>query len=171
MSAARRIGLLSAMCAAAIMFSYAEALVPVPFVPIPAFKIGFANIVILLVLDLFGAKAAFMTAAVRCAVMSLLFGSLMSGVFSIFGTIAAVVMMTILKHTKIFGLYGVSVAGAAAHNCGQVVAGCIFYSTAVFAYLPYLMICSLVSGVLIALVTDLVRPALKKAIDGGKSNG
>lgn len=153
------------------MFSYLEALVPVPFVPIPAFKIGFANIVILLVLDLFDAKAAFMTAAVRCAVTSLLFGSLMSGVFSIFGTAAAVIVMTILKRTKLFGLYGVSVAGAAAHNCGQVLAGCLFYSTAVFAYLPYLMVCSLVSGVVIALATDLVRPALMKVINGGKSNG
>ena len=59
-------------------------------------------------------------------------------------------------------VYGVSVGGAAAHNCGQIAAAVLTLgSTAPLAYLPVLLAASLLTGA----VTGVAAVCLFRALD------
>ena len=56
-------------------------------------------------------------------------------------------VMALLLRVRGLSLYGVSMAGAAAHNTGQVLAAmAVLGSGAPLVYLPPLLLCSLVTG-------------------------
>ena len=64
-------------------------------------------------------------------------------------------------------IYGVSIAGAAAHNTGQVAAAVVTLgSFAPVAYLPVLLIVSLFTGALTGFVAALLFAALDKTSTG-----
>lgn len=162
-SAARTAAYCAMLCAAAMLFSYAESLIPIGIVPIPGFKIGFANIAIMAVVYRFGGKYALLVNAVRSILTAMLFGGLTSAIFSLGGGTLAVLAMTAVKRLRCFSIYSVGIAGAAAHNIGQLIAASVILKTAaVFAYLPWLMICSLICGVLIAMLTALCLNAFTR---------
>ena len=55
--------------------------------------------------------------------------------------------MSIVRRTRLFSVYGVSVLGAAAHNMGQIlVAMFLMNSVYVAGYLPYLLAVSVFTG-------------------------
>ena len=55
--------------------------------------------------------------------------------------------MALALHAPCLSLFGVSIAGAAAHNTGQILAALwVLRTTAPLAYLPPLLLCSLVTG-------------------------
>ncbi len=58
-------------------------------------------------------------------------------------------------------VYGVSIGGAAAHNCGQMAAALITLgNTAVLGYLPFLLVVSLFTGALTGFVSALLLRAM-----------
>ena len=60
-------------------------------------------------------------------------------------------------------LLGVSVAGAAAHNIGQVLAAAVWMQTgAVTAYLPFLLVMSVPLGLVTGLTAAVVLGHMKK---------
>ena len=64
---------------------------------------------------------------------------------------------------KFCSLLGVSVAGAAAHNIGQVIAAIIWMQTgAVVAYLPLLLVMSVPLGLVTGLTCAIVLSHMKK---------
>ena len=66
-------------------------------------------------------------------------------------------------------VYGVSVGGAAAHNCGQVCAALITLgSTAPLYYLPFLLLVSLFTGALSGLITAFLFRAMAHTPYGTK---
>lgn len=162
LSIARKTAYLSAFCAVAIIFSYVETLIPINIVPIPSFKIGFANIPILIVLICFSLKSALMISIARTVVISLLFSNLTAVILSISGSVLALVFMWVALKAKVFSIYGISVLGATAHNIGQLIAASILIkSTAILGFLPYLMICSLITGIAIGLLVVYTLKILK----------
>ena len=61
-------------------------------------------------------------------------------------------------------VYGVSVGGAAAHNCGQVAAAMLTLgSSAPLAYLPFLLLVSVFTGALTGFVAALLFRAMRHA--------
>lgn len=153
LTAARKTAYLSAFCAVAIIFSYVEILIPVNVVPIPGFKLGFANIPILIVLISFSLKSALMVSITRTVVITLLFSNLTAAALSISGSVLSLICMWLLLKTKLFSIYGVSVFGATTHNIGQLIAAAILIkSSAVYYVLPYLMLLSILTGFIIALL-------------------
>ncbi|HIS63819.1 MAG TPA: Gx transporter family protein, partial [Candidatus Avoscillospira avistercoris] len=63
------------------------------------------------------------------------------------GGLLALLVMAALKRCKRLSLYGISMAGAAAHNIGQLsVAALVLGSSYVWAYLPFLLLVSLATG-------------------------
>ena len=101
---------------------------------------------------------------VRCTLGALFAGNASALLFSLLGGLCALGMMTALKKCRIFSLYGVSVGGAAAHNCGQVLAAMLTLgSTAPLAYLPLLLVVSVFTGALNAFVSSLLLRAMKYA--------
>ena len=102
---------------------------------------------------------------VRVTLASLLMGSVTAFLFSLFGGLLALFVMWALLHAegKFCSLLGVSVAGAAAHNIGQIAAAVLWMkTTAVLAYLPYLLLMSVPLGLVTGLVCAVVLTHMKK---------
>ena len=68
-------------------------------------------------------------------------------IFSLLGGFSAMLVMILLSKSRHLSIYGVSVGGAAAHNCGQIAAACLTLgSMAPLYYLPILLGASLITG-------------------------
>jgi heptaprenyl diphosphate synthase len=135
----------------------------IPAAPVPGLKLGLANIVTLIALDRLGARAAAGIVAVRCTLMAVLIGPLGSLAFSLTGGLLALAVMAGVRTRKAFSVYGVSVAGAAAHNLGQTAAAAVVLGTpAVFGYLAYLFPLSVPMG----LATAWLRRRAGRIMEG-----
>lgn len=158
---AKKYSTLALFCAAAIIFSYVEILIPLP-VPIPFFKLGLSNIAILSALYFFSLKETVMIAAARTIVVALLFGSVVSLIFSLIGSTLSLSVMYPLKKCGKFSIFGVSVGGATAHNIGQCAAAAILVgSKPILFYFPFLMVCAVVTGMFVGAVSGIVINRLK----------
>ena len=65
--------------------------------------------------------------------------------------------MQVLKYgyNKLFSILGISIGGAAAHNTGQILmASLMMRNTAIFAYLPILLLAGMVMGFVTAVVAQ-----------------
>lgn len=165
MTAARKTAVLGMLCAAAVLCSYAETLIPFSIIPVPGFKIGLANVVIMLILYRFSFGSAFIVNVVRSVVIALLFSGITSAIFSLCGGTLALIAMFAVKRCRFFSIYAAGVLGAVMHNIGQLLAAAILLKTAsVFAYLPWLMLCSLICGLMIAAITSLCTSAFERLI-------
>ena len=139
------------MSALAAIMGYVEYLIPVSF-PVPGVRLGLANVMILPVLYLFGLPEAFTVSLVRVCLTGLLFGNLFGIFYSLTGTVFSLFTMTALMRTKRFSVIGVSAAGGAMHNLGQLTAAAVVTeSTAIFRYLPVLLIAGDATGCIIGL--------------------
>lgn len=120
-------------------------------VPIPGAKIGLANIVTLVVLATERPWMLWAVTGGRIVLAALLTGTLFSVSFalSVGGSLAALVVMGLLKRTlpNVFSLYGISISGAVAHNCGQLLTLYLLVpGTGIFHLLPWALLLALPSG-------------------------
>lgn len=144
----------------AIVVSLLERFVPLQaIIPLPGLKLGLANCIILLVLLKADFKSAFSVLICKSLIVSLLFSGLTSFVYSFVGGVLSLFGMYLLsKFKKHFSLVGVSVAGAALFNFGQIVAASIILgSVYVFSYLPLLLIASIFTGTIIGIITYILN--------------
>lgn len=154
------------LAALALALSYVENLFMLPL-PLPGVKLGLANIVTLFALCTLGAPSALAILLVRVLLGAMFAGNASALIYSLLGGLAALGVMLLLARSPRLSVYGVSVGGAAAHNCGQVAAAMLMLgSTAPLAYLPVLLGVSLISGALTGFITALLLGSgfLKKAI-------
>ncbi len=152
------------MAAVAMMLSYIEALIPPVYSAVPGIKLGLANIAVIFALYSVDPKSAAFISLVRVALSALLFGSVMSFIYSFSGAVLSLAVMILLKKSALFSAVGVSVAGAVMHNVGQVLCAVIMLGTAEIGYyLIFLSVSAVVSGVLVGLVSALLIKKLKPA--------
>lgn len=152
------------MAAVAMMLSYIEALIPPVYSAVPGIKLGLANIAVIFALYSVDPKSAAFISLVRVALSALLFGSVMSFIYSFSGAVLSLAVMIFLKKSALFSAVGVSVAGAVMHNVGQVLCAVIILGTAEIGYyLIFLSVSAVVSGVLVGLVSALLIKKLKPA--------
>ena len=148
------------LCAAALILSYVESLIPF-FMGIPGMKLGLANAAIVTILYLYSWKEAALVNVVRITVVSLLFGSVFSAAFSTAGAALSLLCMQLLKRSGWFSPAGVSVAGGVAHNAGQVlIAAVIVENVRIGYYFIPLAISGIVTGALIGVISELLIPRL-----------
>ena len=148
--------LLSLITAQAIVLHYIEGFIPVIA---PGAKLGLANIMTIVALYIFSAKYALVVSIVRILLGSLLSGNPMGILFSLVGGLLSWVVMVILqRHPDYFSLVGVSTAGAAFHNLGQLAVASIIYKTIgiFFTYLPILMLTSAITGYFIGIASNYI---------------
>ncbi len=172
----RKLTLIAVLTCQALVLHAFEALLPTPL-PIPGVKLGLANIVTLLTLILFDFQTALLIAVLRTVLGSLLSGTLFNIAFlmSFSGAVASTCLMAIitrwvqaLHFTPGFSTVGISIAGAIAHNLGQLAtAALLIKHTAVFYYLPIMLLSSLPTGCLTGL---LLRELLKHIRASGQLN-
>ena len=168
----RKLTTIAILVALATILHLVESLIPIPF-PVPGVKLGLANIVTLLALVLFDFKTAFIIALLRTVLGSLMSGTLLNiGFFLSFsGAVTATCLMAVLLHFATllrsfsgFSLLGISVAGAAAHNLGQLaMAALLIRHTGIFFYLPIMLLSSVPTGFLTGLLLIEVLKYLKSS--------
>lgn len=150
--------------ALALIFSYLESLLPIP-IPVPGFRLGFANISIISVLYLYGAKEAFIVNIIRIILSSLLFGNIQSFFFSMAGGLASLAIMLLLKKTNKFLVITVSAVGGVIHNIIQVIiAVWILGSSTVLYLVPIFIIIGLATGIVCGIVTGIFLKHIKKTV-------
>lgn len=152
--------ILAIFTALGIVLQILEGFLPTTFI-IPGFKIGFANIITLSVLMIYGIKEMWIVGLLRIFLASLLTGTLFSVSFwvSATGFVCAASVMCLAKKTGAFSIYGISVAGAAAHSIGQVaMITWIYHQYFMQLYAPLLVGLSVFSGLVVgALAANVIK--------------
>ncbi len=127
---------IAVMTALSAVFGYAEQLIPFVFFGIPGIKLGFANIVSLIALYVFGPVYAYLILLARVLIVGFMF---------------------ILKKTGLFGMTGVSAAGGVAHNLGQlIVAEITMNEINLIFYLPVLVIFGMLAGCVMGILGQTI---------------
>lgn len=120
---------------------------------IPGLKLGLANIVIVFVLYKYNFKMAISISLVRVLIVALIrtgFG--LNFLFSLVGAVLSVIAMALFKKTNL-SIVGVSVIGSIFHSIGQIFVGILILDNYnVIYYLPYLLLFSIPTGILIGII-------------------
>ena len=119
---AREVARLGIFLALGVALHVVEA--QVPALPLPGARLGLANVVCLVALYLWGAREAVVLVVLRQVLGSLVTGTLLSAPFW-FGLTDKLVSVSMMAAAawaapRILSPLGVSLAGAAAHNTGQL---------------------------------------------------
>lgn len=165
MSKAKKIAFCAVMIALALALSYAERFIPLQLViPMPGIKLGLANVVTLVALYRLRGRYAFAILISRCVLGAVFGGGITGLLFSLTGGLLALIVMSLAKKAPLFSVYGASVLGAAAHNIGQIIAAMVLLrSVYVAAYLPWLLIAAIVTGILTGAAGNGILQALSYA--------
>ena len=150
--------------ALAMILSYIESLIPIPFA-VPGMKIGLANLVVIVALYVMDEKAAISISLIRVILVSFTFANLSAMIFSLAGALCSIICMLLLKRTGNYSVNGVSIVVAVSHNVGQLmVAMAVVNTVQVISYLPILIIFGVTSGFLMGMLAIMVINRIKKAI-------
>ena len=158
----KQLTLCAVLTAMALAVSYVENFFPLSLaIPIPGIKLGLANIVTVFALYVLGPVQAILILLARCLLGAVFAGNMSALIFSLLGGVTAMLVMILLSRWKKLSIYGVSMGGAAAHNCGQVAAAILTLgNTAPLYYLPILLGVSLFTGALTGLIAACLFQAL-----------
>ena len=156
------LALLSVLTSAALILSYVEAVLPPIFSAVPGIKLGFPNILIIFILYRMGTVKAATVSFVRLVLVTLLFGTALSFLYSLAGAILSLAIMAIMKKTDLFSEVGVSVAGGVMHNLGQILVAMLLLETAEIGYyMIVLTVTGTLAGVFIGLCASLLIKRLQ----------
>lgn len=163
MTPTKKLAVIAMLVAQASVLHFLESLLPNP-IPIPGVKLGLANMITLLALLVFDFKTAVQITVLRTIIGALLSGALFGvGFFMSFaGALAAACFMAAaVRALPRIGPVIISIAGALAHNLGQLaMAALILNFSGIFYYLPVMLLFSIPTGYITGLLTnELVKYA------------
>lgn len=166
MKRSKRVAVCGLLVATALVLSLVERMFPLQaVVPIPGIKLGLANVVTLFALTQLRLRETIAIIVVRVVLTSMFAGSITAFLFSLFGGLLAMAVMKVLclVQGRWISLAGISVAGAAAHNLGQIGAAILVLGTTdVVGYLPFLLVLSIPMGLVTGSVCTAVLGHMKK---------
>jgi heptaprenyl diphosphate synthase len=150
----RKLVFISVLVAQAMILSFIERMIPVPFIA-PGAKLGLANIITVTAVYMLTFKEAAAVVLLRIILTATTFGSLSSFLYSLSGGVLSLLVMASI--VKVFrdevSLVGVSISGAIAHNIGQlIVAAFVINSFLIITYLPILLIIAIPTGIFVGFV-------------------
>jgi heptaprenyl diphosphate synthase len=152
----RRLTALSLTVSFALILSFIESRIPT-FVAIPGVKVGLANIAVIFALYKFGIGEAVAVSFVRICLMSTLFGSPVSFLYSLAGATLSLTVMLLLKKLTPLSEVTVSVLGAVMHNIGQIIMASILLGTNVVVYyLPFLILSGVIAGIAVGVASGIL---------------
>ena len=162
-----RIALLSAYALALHGFEY---LLPTP---IPWLRLGFANIITLVTLILYGFRTALTVTLIRVLLGSIFTGTFLGPAFilSFGGGLSSVAAMGLVHRIfkRLFGPVGLSMIGAFFHNTVQLILAYFLFIQRVEAVIlisPIIIFAGTLTGVVNGVVSDiLINKLLKKSDD------
>ena len=140
----------------ALILSFIESKIPT-FVAIPGIKVGLANIAVIFTLYKFGIKEAIEVSVLRVCLVSMLFGTPVSLIYSISGAVLSLTVMILLKKLTPLNEVTISVSGGVCHNIGQIIAASIVLGTNVVGYyLPFLLLSGTIAGIVVGVASALL---------------
>lgn len=152
----RRLTSLALTVSFALILSFVESRIPA-FVAIPGVKVGLANIAVIFTLYKFGICEAIAVSGVRVVLISMLFGSPISLLYSLAGAALSLAVMFLLKTLTPLGEVTVSVSGGVMHNIGQIGMASIMLGTNVVTYyLPFLLLSGTIAGIAVGVASALL---------------
>jgi heptaprenyl diphosphate synthase len=152
---------LAFVVAFAMILSFVESRIPA-FVAIPGIKVGLANIAVIFTLYKLGVKEAITVSIVRVLLISMLFGSAVSLIYSISGAVLSLLTMIVLKKLTPLNEVTISVTGGVMHNVGQIAAASFMLSTNVVVYyLPFLLVSGTIAGVVVGIASAILIKRVK----------
>ena len=155
-----RVAFLGLFTAFAMILSFVESQIPT-FVAIPGIKLGLPNIAIIIILYRFGWKEASIISLLRVILTSLLFGTVLSMLYSIAGAVLSLIVMILLK--KFLSTVTISVVGGVFHNVGQIAVAILVTETQqLLFYLPVLIISGVIAGIVVGLVAATAVSKIEK---------
>lgn len=156
--------MIAMLCALAITLNILETMY-LGFLPL-GIRIGFANIVALLAIYLFGIKELILINFLRVVLSNLLRGTLFGSMFwiSFFGVLLSTISLIILKKNKNSLIFS-SLISSIFHSLGQIIVVCFIYSSPyLVSIFPYLLIVSLIAGYFIGKISLLILTRIKPII-------
>jgi heptaprenyl diphosphate synthase len=165
MKSTKKLVILAILISQALILSIVESWIPMPF-PVPGVKLGLANIVTMIVIAFFGLGEAVTVVFLRTLLASFFGGGPTIFLFSLSGGLLSAMVMFFLykKMSKVMSIIGISIAGAVAHNIGQITVAMILMKDAsVLAYLPVLLVSSVITGIFVGMASSFLEKALKKS--------
>lgn len=162
----RKMTTITMLLAMSIVFHMLEPAIPLP---VPGVKLGLANIFGLIALFLFGVKEMLGINFMRVLIASLLRGIIFGTGFwlSLSGVVlSSLVVIVFYRYTKL-SIVGLSVAAAAFHNLGQILAITVIWSSIFLIYwLPPMIWLSIPTGILTGtLAKEAIRRVDKSKMD------
>lgn len=169
LGAAQRVARGGMLVGLGVALHAAESLLLSPL-PLPGLKLGLANIATLLALELGGVEAAFTVAVLRVSLATLVAGSFLSVSFALSLSGALVSALFIAWGRRWGGTRltsrGLGVAGAAAHNLGQVAAFWLLTGQrAALLYLPPLLLLAVPAGACTGTAAALLQPFVLRRLE------
>ena len=151
------------LTALALVLSLVERMIPLEMViPLPGVKLGLANTVTLFALYQLNLTSALLILLARCLLTAAFSGNLTGLAFSLAGGLVSMGVMAFFRRSRHLSVYGVSVLGAAGHNCGQIaVAALLMHSAYIWGYLPWLLMIGTVCGIATGAAASGVLRALR----------
>jgi heptaprenyl diphosphate synthase len=137
--------------------------------PIPWLRFGFANIITLTTLLLYGIKAGMTVTLIRVIVGSLIVGTFLGPAFilSLSGGVSSTLVMW--AACNLFGRFlspvGVSLLGALTHNCIQLLFAYLFFVRrfeAIIYVTPIIVLLGVITGTINGIVTCLVVKRIRE---------
>lgn len=149
---------LTMLLALSVVLNIIESFIPLFNGNIPGLKLGLANIIILIVLYMFSFKDALYVSLLRILLVGILRTGLfsMTFFFSLGGALFSLCSMFIAKKTKL-SIIGVSIVGSIFHSIGQIlVAILIIKNTYIIYYIPWLLLFSIPTGILVGFTSKTI---------------
>ena len=161
----RKLVFLSLMTALAMVLQIMESILPNPA---PWIRLGLANVIILIVLSLFGIKEGLMVTGLRVVLAATLLGTIFGPTFwlSLSGGISSTLAMGFLMSffPAKFSLIGVSIIGAYVHNLVQLLVATllIIRQSGLIYLLPILLFTALIAGFVTGVAASLLMDKMEK---------
>lgn len=152
----RKFTTLSMLLSLAVVLNIIESVIPLFNGYIPGLKLGLANTVILFVLYVYSFKDALYVSILRVILVGILRTGLFSIAFffSLGGAILSVTMMFIFKKITKLSIVGISIIGSIFHSLGQIIVAMFILETAnMIYYLPWLLLFSIPTGIIVGLIS------------------
>ena len=163
---AEKVALYGILIALAFIFSYVEALIPLP-VPVPGMKLGLATLVNVVGLYTVGAAGTIAVGLIRIVMVGFTFSNPGSMLYALSGGVLSLAAMALAKKMDWFDKTGVSILGGVCHNIGQLsMAAWITGTASVFSYLPVLLVAGVITGAVIGLLGGLVTERIAPVVSG-----
>lgn len=161
---AYRVAMIGLFGALAVVLSFVESALPP--LPVPAMRLGLANVALTAAVAFFGWQAG-VPAAIIKIVFVLLTRGVTAALMATGGTALSLLLTVLLMELyrrEVLSFIGVSVAAAGAHTAGQLLVAAWMLGAAVAAYAPLLLLMSIPAGIVTGLLLNVLIPRLMPII-------